>query len=254
MKEIKERAKQLFNNKFPDLNFDAYYEKYKNIKPFKANENIFESGQVIDNPTHFLLRTITGLYFEEAFKAMKIDLNDPNIESDDNGNIGTPQRLSKVYCGADLDDSTELGCGRFMKPPRLATFPNTVKEDKFPITKRVDLVSNCSHHTLPFTTMFREDSYAVISYIPDEYVLGISKLQRIVDFVSRRYWLQEDLTNALFNKIKKITGSESVYVELHNIVHTCESLRGSQSKEGSFSSVKFGGLFEKEKYRRMIKM
>ena len=115
-----------------------------------------------------------------------------------------------------------------------------------------DVVSNCSHHTAPFSTKFRDDSYAIVSYIPEDTILGISKLQRIVDWVARRGHLQEGLTQMIYDEVSKAAETKSVMVFLSNVVHTCESLRGAQSSDGSFTSIYFGGAFESEDLRREI--
>lgn len=135
--------------------------------------------------------------------------------------------------------------------PRIATFPNDDGMD-LPITKRVNLISNCSHHFVPFSTDFSNDSYVIISYIPKNKVLGISKLQRLVNWVSQRFWLQEDLTKELYKVISEVAETEDVYVELRNIKHGCEFLRGTKSKDGQFSSVYFRGRFADRDVRRLI--
>ena len=254
MIDIFDYIEDRFKVKYPDADFRKCYSEYSNIKPFKANENLWETGQSTTEEAFYILRLATQYYFKLAFEAMKIDIdNDPNLyERLSEGNIGTPGRLAKVYCGANLEDDTELGCGRFSKPPRIATFPNE-QTKALPITKRVDLVSNCSHHTLAFSTMFRNDSYAIVSYIPAKKVLGISKLQRVIDHVSRRYWLQEDLTLAIYNAVSEAAETDDVLIRLCNIVHTCESLRGSQSKDGTFTSEMYGGKFEDPEVRKDIK-
>ena len=254
MIDIFDYMRDRFEMKYPDADFNKYYSEYSNIKPFKANENLWETGQSTTEEAFYILRLATQYYFKLAFEAMKIDIdNDPNLyERLSEGNIGTPGRLAKVYCGANLEDDTELGCGRFSKPPRIATFPNE-QTKALPITKRVDLVSNCSHHTLAFSTMFRNDSYAIVSYIPGKKVLGISKLQRVIDHVSRRYWLQEDLSLAIYNAVSEAAETDDVLIRLCNIVHTCESLRGSQSKDGTFTSEMYGGKFEDPEVRKDIK-
>ena len=251
---IYQYVKKRYAQKFDIDTFDKFYEEYKDIKAFKANENIWESGQSISEEAFYIMRLTTQYCFKIAFEAMKINIDsDPNLYEDlENGNIGTPGRLSKVYCGANLHDDTELGCGRWSKPPRIASFPNR-QTKAIPITKRVDLVSNCSHHTLAFSTMLRPDSYAIVSYIPNKKVLGISKLQRVVDHISRRYWLQEDLTLAIYDAVSKASETKDVYVKLCNVVHTCESLRGAQAKDGTFTSEMYGGKFEDPEVRKDIK-
>ena len=251
--DIKDYIHERYSNKYPPETFEQFYTEYQNIKPFKACENVWESGQSISEEAFFIMRLSTQFYFKQAFGAMKFILDtDANLFEDlSEGNIGTPGRLAKVYCGNDLHDDTEMGCGRWAKPPRIASFPNE-QTKALPITKRVDLVSNCSHHTLPFSTMFRDDAYAVVSYIPSKKVLGISKLQRVIDHISRRYWLQEDLTLAIYKAISEAAETDDVFVRLVNVVHTCESLRGSQTKDGSFTSEMYGGRFEDPEVRKEL--
>lgn len=241
-----------FNKKFPNSKFDVAFAEYNTIIPFKASENIFETDQKISDESHYILRTLTGIYIKEAFKAMKIDLNDANVfENESEGNIGTPQRIAKVWCGANTSDDTELGSGRFQKPVRIATFPNTERQF-IPITKRVAIYSTCSHHALPFSTSFDKNAYAIVSYIPNEFVLGISKLQRLTDFVSRRFWLQEDLTKELHKKITEASQSDDVFVKLVGLKHTCESVRGSKNYDGGFTSEMYSGRFQDSSLRDEI--
>jgi len=233
--------------------FKEVFDEYILIPNFDINSNVFEYTSIYDEDVQTMVRLATQYFLTLAFKAMKVNLNDPNvIEELEHGNIGTPGRIAKVWVGKGLDDDSELGCGRWTKSPRIASFPNTNTSTDIPITKRIDIVSNCSHHGITFSTLAREDSYAVISYIPDEHVLGISKLQRLANWVSKRFWLQEDLTKALYDEICKAAQTESVYVRIVNAVHGCESFRGSKSKDGAFSSEMFGGKFSDPEVRKEV--
>ena len=232
--------------------FNIAWEEYQNIKDFAPNGNVFDKQELSDD-AHLVMRLTTQYYLDQAFRAMKFDMTDANVaENLREGNIGTPGRLAKVWCGFDTHDDTELGAGRWARKPRLAKFPNTSTSREIPITKRVDLVSNCSHHLISFNTLNRPDSYMYISYIPEDYVLGISKLQRLTDWFARRFWLQEDLTNALYKEISEVAETESVYIKIVNAVHGCEQLRGSQSNDGAFSSEMYGGKFKKSKLREQV--
>ena len=245
-------VKPRFEQRYDYIDFGGIIKKYESLSDFKISENVFEKNADFDEELHFLMRLISQYHMECVFRAMKIDMTDPNVSEDlSTGNIGTPGRVAKVWCGFDTHDTTELLSGRWTKRPRIASFPNESNQ-KFPITKRVDLVSVCSHHTSPFSTMFRPDSYAIVSYIPEETILGISKLQRLVDWVSRRGHLQEGLTEAIYNEVCKAAETKNVYVKLCNIVHTCESLRGSQAKDGSFTSEFYGGEFNNIEIRRQV--
>ena len=244
-----------FFNRYPELTEDDLYNyllEYEQIKDFAPNGNIFDK-QSISDEAHFIMRTVTQYHLTKAFEAMKIDLNDDNVtEIMGDGNIGTPGRIAKVWCGDGTHDDRELGSGRWAVKPRLASFPNTGNKS-IPITKRVDIISNCSHHFIPFTTIAREDSYAIISYVPDANVLGISKLQRVADWVSQRFFLQEDLTKMLYDEVAKVAETESVYVGLFNMVHGCESMRGAKASDGAFTSEYYGGAFKDPELRKQIK-
>lgn len=251
--ELKAFVETRYINYNCDLSFEEAWEYYVLLPEFKLNENIYEKTENYNADVQLIVRLAAQFYINKAFQAMKIDLNDPNAAEElENGNIGTPGRVAKMWVGSDLADSTELLSGRWTKSPRIASFPNTHKQN-LPITKRVDLVAVCSHHIAPFSTFFREDSYALVSYIPNKKVLGISKLQRVVDWIARRGWLQEDLCYKIFKEISEVAETESVYVKLYNVSHTCESLRGSQTRDGAFTTEYFGGEFNDPEIRKQIR-
>ena len=243
---LKDYVAKRFEQKFPNKDFLSAWNEYNQLQDFKISDNV-ESVGGISEEAHYIMRVITEYHFAQAFKAMKINMDDPNV----GGEKGTPYRVAKMYCGDDLNDDSELLSGRWAHRPNMASFPNESGQ-KHPITKRVDIVSVCSHHTAPFSTLFRDGSYAVISYIPDKKVLGISKLQRIVDWVSRRGHLQENLTKMIYDEISKAAQTDSVYVKLSGLVHTCESLRGTQSNEGAFTSEYYDGGFTNYELRREV--
>lgn len=242
-----------------DKNFEKDLKLYKELPIFKANQNFHEiltdyskrenlpdiEGRFVKNKSlrwgvHWIMRSLATYYMEEAFEAMKIDLEDPNTR--ENSLLkSTPGRVVKMWCGNDPEDITELGSGRWNPEPFISTFPNT-SEDHSIITKEVDLVSCCSHHFLPFSTF--DGGKAIIAYKPNKYVLGISKLQRFTNWAARRFWLQEDLTQYLGNQIKRIADTEDVYIRLEGLVHGCEKFRGANSKEGSLTTEFKSGCFK----------
>jgi len=249
---MKKFIQERYDNRYPDGDFSSDFDKYNEIEDFAPNGNIHDTQNITDS-VHFIMRMATQFHLTQAFKAMKIDLTDDNVtEVFSDGNIGTPGRIAKVWCGDGTHDDRELGSGRWSVKPRLASFPNTGNKS-IPITKRVDIISNCSHHFIPFTTIAREDSYAIISYVPDEQVLGISKLQRIADWVSQRFFLQEDLTKMLYDEVAEVAKTESVYVGLFNMVHGCESMRGAKASDGAFTSEYYAGAFNDPELRKQIK-
>jgi GTP cyclohydrolase I len=243
-RKIVKHIKPKFLDKY--VNFNKYLKEYEELPDFKISENV-ESVGGISEQAHYIMRLVTQYHMENVFKSMKIDMSDVNVT----GEKGTPYRFTKMYCGSDLEDDTELLSGRWANRPDITAFDENAFNGK-PITKKVDIVSVCSHHTAPFSTMFREDSYAIVSYIPNEKVLGISKLQRLVDWVARRGQLQEGLTKMIYDEICKDIQSDNVYVKLCNVMHTCEKLRGAQSQDGSFTSEYYGGVFEDRDVRKEV--
>ena len=261
---VKETYIQKFND---DSDFDYYHNLYLNLKSFKASENIhqintnYKSDNIIDKEcqyikdgtvdpkVHWIMRMYTQYYLTKAFEAMKIDMEDPNIAVNALGK-GTPGRIAKMWCGNDPEDTTELGSGRWNKEPAIALFPNEDGKNASIITKEVDIVSCCSHHFLPFSTF--DGGKATISYKPDKYVLGISKLQRFVTWASRRFWLQEDLTRYIGETISRIADTKDVYVKLENLVHGCEKFRGAQAKNGNLTTEYKNGIFNGSKSQTQI--
>lgn len=256
---VKERYFKKFpNNKEKDFKRDL--DKYSKIPVFKACENIHQvltdyknrddlpdveeeyvnSQQLVTNESHWIMRMVTQYYITEAFKAMKIDLTDDNIKEQSLGK-GTPGRIAKLYMGDNPEDTTELLSGRWNKEPYIACFPNTDKDHSI-ITKEVDIVACCSHHFLPFSTL--TGGKAIISYKPKDYVLGISKLQRFVNWSTRRGWLQEDLTTYIGETIKRIASTDDVYVRLEGLTHSCEKFRGANTKNGNLTTEYRSGCFK----------
>lgn len=254
-----ENLQDYFKSKYPNENLLTTLLKLRDLKPFAAGGNVFESGQTIDEPTLLCMRWVAGLKMEEVLDILKFDRTDSNLVQDLSvGNIGTAQRWAKTVTGDSLECDNEMMCGRYAKPPRIATFPanepgtNLVPREPLPVTKSLDISSVCSHHFLPYGTLIGDGAYAIISYIPGDFVLGISKLQRVADHIARRPTIQEDLTKELYRAISEAAQTPDVYVGIFNAKHTCEYLRGSQSKDGALTTEWFGGKFEDKELRESV--
>lgn len=254
-----QNLQEYFKSKYPNENLLTTLLKLRDLKPFAAGGNVFESGQIIDEPTLLCMRWVAGLKMEEVLDILKFDRTDSNLVQDLSvGNIGTAQRWAKTVTGDSLECDNEMMCGRYAKPPRIATFPanepgtNLVPVTPLPVTKICDISSVCSHHFLPYGTLIGDGAYAIISYIPGDFVLGISKLQRVADHIARRPTIQEDLTKELYRAISEAAQTPDVYVGIFNAKHTCEYLRGSQSKDGALTTEWFGGKFEDKELRESV--
>ena len=196
--------------------------KHRKLKAFKANGNIFESGQTIDEDTHRYMRWLAEQRLKDVFDILLIEEDENTRE--------TPKRIAKVWAGDSLACDTELGGGRFSKPVRLPKFPNDDSRERW-IEKEVRLISTCSHHFLPFT------GTAVIKYKPNKFVLGISKLQRLTNYVANRFYLQEDLTVALHNLIMEAAEVSYEDVQVKIVAeHSCEMNRGVKNLNCKFTT------------------
>ena len=241
-----------FGRKYPHGSFTCSVLNHKKIRPFAAGGNIFEDSDGIDNETLFIMRWVAGSLMEKVLDVLKFDLNDSNLVQDLTvGNIGTAQRWAKTVTGSDIEDDTEMMCGRYTTRPRIATFPNNHSKN-VPITKICEVSSVCSHHLLAYGTLFDDGANVIVSYIPNEYVLGISKLQRLVNWISKRPTIQEDLTTEIWKAISEAAQTKDVFVGIYNAKHTCESLRGSKTHEGAFTTEWYDGAFNDENLRMSI--
>jgi GTP cyclohydrolase I len=222
--------------------FDYWYRHYTQIPNFRVDENCFDkTDTTFTEEVHYIMRMEAEFYLRKTFQALKIDLNDANLA----GETGTPYRIVKTWTGKDLDDDSELLSGRFMKEPRLATFPNdSDKYDPVFITTSINAV--CSHHFIRFGSEIKEDdSIAIIGYIPSKKVLGLSKINRYINWLSRRGWLQENLTHKIGVELMKICETESVFVKLLNLSHGCVKYRGALDQKSETTTVFKTGQFEK---------
>ena len=267
-------VKESYKMKFGSLEtFDENFNLYLKLPVFKANENIHEkllnnrnkakgelidienefvSGKSIKPEIHWIMRELTHYYIMQAFDMMKIDQEDPNIAINALGK-GTPGRIAKMWCGNDAEDTTELLSGRWNKEPALSVFPNDGSTTggeivDFPVSKQVDVVAVCSHHFLPFSSL-EPNARVTITYIPNKYLIGISKLQRFTDWAASRGWLQEDLCSYIGQTIKRISGSDDVMVEMVGLVHGCEKFRGANAKNGNLTTTYKSGCFKENKSR-----
>ena len=158
----------------------------------------------------------------QIMNALQLDLKDDSLAD-------TPSRVAKMYVH------------EFYKGLNYDHFPKcTVIENKMDagmvIEKNVKVMSNCEHHLVTI------DGVATVAYIPKKKVLGLSKLNRIVNFFARRPQVQERLTNQIWHTLSYILDTEDVAVYL-NAVHFCVRSRGVEDSNSSTITSKLGGAF-----------
>ncbi|MDG2440395.1 MAG: GTP cyclohydrolase I FolE [Crocinitomicaceae bacterium] len=169
-------------------------------------------------------------HFSKIMEELGLDLTDESLS-------GTPYRFAKMYV-------SELFYGLDPKnKPHLSTFPNKYGYKKMLVEKNISIDSSCEHHFLPIT------GNAHIGYIPGENVVGLSKINRLVDYYSHRPQVQERLCLQILKDLQEALGTENVIVII-SAKHLCVSSRGIKDKSSSTTTIEYGGLFEEIDYRK----
>lgn len=143
----------------------------------------------------------------------------------------TPRRVAKAY----IDD---LASGCFTKKPKITAFDNVDGYDGIVAQTNIPFVSMCAHHWLPFTGV------AHVAYIPqkDGKIIGLSKLNRIVDWIGRRPSCQENATSMIADMIDEVCTNNRGVAVVVEAKHTCCSLRGIRH-DSTMRTAKMTGVF-----------
>ena len=182
---------------------------------------IKETGQVIDRKGK--IDVIESL-FTDIMKTLGLDLTDDSL-------IETPKRVAKMYVneifwGLDYDAF-----------PKCTTVDNKMKYNEMVVERNVNVQSNCEHHFVII------DGLATVAYVPKQRVLGLSKINRIVEYFSKRPQIQERLTEQIFHTLQFILDTEDVAV-LIDAQHYCVKSRGVEDTGSSTVTVRLGGGFK----------
>ena len=169
--------------------------------------------------------SIKVLYWE-ILREIGLDLEDPNLKE-------TPQRIARMYVDEIFNP----------EEPKCTVFPNEEKYDQIVIDKNIPFYSMCSHHFLPFF------GTASIGYIPEKQLLGLSKLDRIVDYYAKRPQLQERMTQQIAKYIEKKVKPKGVAVVI-TARHLCKEMRGIKKSNAEMVTSEMLGAFRKNKETR----
>lgn len=169
---------------------------------------------------------IISSHFREIMNTMGLDLNDDSLK-------GTPSRVAKMFI-------KEIFSGLNPKnKPAIALFENKYRYDQMLVEKNITFYSNCEHHFVPITGKTH------VAYISSGKIIGLSKLNRLVQYFAKRPQVQERLTMQIANELKTILGTESVAV-LIDAFHLCVSSRGVQDTNSSTVTTYYSGKFKQE--------
>lgn len=171
-------------------------------------------------------------HFTEIMDILGLDLTDDSLK-------GTPSRVAKMYV-------EEIFSGLNPKnKPKAALFDNKYQYNQMLVVKNISLYSNCEHHFLPIMGV------AHVAYISSGKVIGLSKLNRIVQYYSKRPQVQERLTNQIANELMEVLDTKDVAVII-DAKHLCVSSRGVEDNSSSTVTTYYGGKFQDpEKIREL---
>lgn len=169
---------------------------------------------------------------KHILETLGLDLNDDSLK-------GTPNRVAKMFVNeifGGLDPN---------KKPSASTFDNKYKYGEMLVEKNITVYSTCEHHLLPIV------GRAHIAYISNGTVVGLSKMNRIVDYYSKRPQVQERLTIQIVKELQSVLNTEDVACVI-DAKHLCVNSRGIRDIESSTVTSEFGGKFKEKETRREL--
>jgi GTP cyclohydrolase I len=167
---------------------------------------------------------------ENILKTLGMDLTDDSLK-------GTPNRVAKMFV------KEIFGGLNPNKKPSSSTFANNYKYGEMLVEKNITVYSTCEHHLLPIV------GRAHVAYISNGTVVGLSKMNRIVDYFAKRPQVQERLTMQIVQELQKVLNTEDVACII-DAKHLCVNSRGIRDIESSTVTSEFGGKFKDENTKR----
>jgi GTP cyclohydrolase IA len=165
-------------------------------------------------------------HFREIMHVLGLDLTDDSLK-------GTPRRVAKMYV-------KEIFSGLDPKnKPKAALFDNKYKYNEMLVEKDITFYSNCEHHFVPII------GKAHVAYISNGQVIGLSKINRVVQYFAKRPQVQERLTMQIANELKEMLGTEDVAVVI-DAKHLCVSSRGVNDVNSATVTAHYGGKFQED--------
>jgi GTP cyclohydrolase I len=163
-------------------------------------------------------------HFREIMEVLGLDLNDDSLS-------GTPKRVAKMYV-------KELFSGLHPNnKPKLSVFANKYEYNRVLIEKNITFYSACEHHFLPII------GKAHVGYLAKDKVIGLSKINRIVEYYAKRPQVQERLTLQIAKELRDTLSTDDVIVVI-DAEHLCVSSRGVKDQTSSTVTIEYSGVFE----------
>jgi GTP cyclohydrolase I len=165
-------------------------------------------------------------HFAHIMRILGLDLSDDSL-------IDTPKRVAKMYVN-------EIFWGLDYEAfPKCTAVDNKMKYNEMVCERNINVQSNCEHHFVVI------DGLATVAYVPNQKVLGLSKINRIVEYFSKRPQIQERLTEQVFHTLQYILDTEDVAVMI-DAKHYCVASRGVEDTGSSTVTSKLGGGFKSD--------
>ena len=163
-------------------------------------------------------------------QTLGMDLTDDSIK-------GTPRRVAKMFV------KEIFGGLNPKRKPKPSTFDNNYKYGEMLVEKNITVYSTCEHHLLPIV------GRAHVAYISNGNVIGLSKMNRIVDFYAKRPQVQERLTMQVVQELQQALGTDDVACVI-DAKHLCVNSRGIRDVASSTVTSEFGGKFKEDSVKR----
>jgi GTP cyclohydrolase I len=162
-------------------------------------------------------------HFRGIMETLGLDLTDDSL-------IDSPRRVAKmfvseIFWGLDYDNF-----------PKCTAVENKMRYDEMVVERNISVMSSCEHHFVVI------DGNATVAYIPGQHVLGLSKLNRIVEYFAKRPQIQERLTEQIYFALQYILGTDDIAVVV-DAIHYCVRSRGVEDHGSSTVTSKLGGRF-----------
>lgn len=162
--------------------------------------------------------------FREIMNVLGLDLKDDSLAD-------TPRRIAKMYVKELFSGLNEANF------PSMTVIENKMQYDQMVVVQDIEVLSVCEHH---FQTI---EGRATVAYIPNKKVIGLSKINRIVEFFARRPQVQERLTKQIADCLQTVLGTDNVAVHI-NAKHYCVIARGIQDSNSSTVTSDLRGDFK----------
>jgi len=211
-----------------DTEIDSIYldDIEKDFIKYPAKASVDKSEKLNDDEK---IEIIAG-HFSAIMKTLGLDLSDDSLKD-------TPHRVAKMFVKESFS-----GLNPANEPP-VTLFENKYQYNKMLVEKGITLYSYCEHHFVPII------GKAHVAYISKGKVIGLSKINRLVQYYAKRPQVQERLTNQIGEALKKAIGTEDVGVVIE-AAHLCVASRGIKDTDSSTVTTFYSGKFLNEEIKR----